>query len=91
MNAFLKINSRTNPDICGSWAASDIESEMIDIEMPIKRDTDWIDYVISRIFMDEDYEFPQSIIDCIALFKDSMFKAEFKLGNDWIKLEYSIC
>lgn len=91
MNAFLMIKSKTNPDICGFWNASDIEAEMIDIEMPIKCDTDWIDYVITRVFMDEDYEFPKPLLDCIKLSKDSMFKAEFKLGADWIKLEYSIC
>lgn len=91
MNAFLKIKSTTNPDICGFWNASDIEAEMIDIEMPIKSDTDWIEYVISRIFMDEDYDFPQPLLDCIKQFKDSMFKAEFKLGNDWIELKYGIC
>lgn len=91
MNAFLKINSKTNPEICGFWNASDIEAEMIDLEIPLNHDTDWIDYIISHDFMDEDYEFPQPIIDCIKQFKDSMFKAEFKLGGDWIKLKYSIC
>lgn len=90
-NAFLKIKSTTNPEICGIWNASDVEMEMIDLEIPLKYDTDWIDYVISRVFMDEDYEFPQPVIACIKIFKNLKFKAEFKLGNDWIDIDYSIC
>lgn len=91
MNAYLKIKSTTNPDICGFWTASDVEAEMIDLEIPLKSDTDWFEYVITRDFMDEDYEFPQSVIDCIKLCKNSIFKAAFKLGDDWIEIKYCIC
>ena len=91
MNVFLKMKSNTNPDLCGFWNASDVEAEMTDLGIPIKNDTSWIEYVITRVFMEECYEFPVEVEDCIKLFKDSKFKAEFKLGDDWIKLEYSIC
>lgn len=90
MNAFLKIKS-TNPDLCGFWHASDVEAELIDLEIPLKNDTTWIEYIISRVFMDEDYAFPPALEECIKLFKDSMFKAKFKLGDDLIELNYSIC
>lgn len=71
--------------------ADDFEGEMIDLEIPLKTDTDWIDYIITRDFIDDDYEFPKPLLDSIKLCKKSMFKAEFKLGDDWIELKYSIC
>ena len=61
MDAYLYIESNDS-DICGDWHASDVEDEMIELEIPIDNEWTWLTYVLDHNF--EDYD-----IDVDALVK----------------------
>lgn len=88
MNATLRITS-SNPDLCGEWNREDIEAEMLDIGQVIRKKTSWIDYVVTRVFIDSTEPFPKVIEQCLEQFVDSKFNATFELDGEELTIEYS--
>ena len=74
----LRIISKNNPDWNGEWYRPNVEDEMTEVEIPIETENSWIDYILSRVFEEED-------IDPVALRKVLLWST-----NGWLcQLEFA--
>lgn len=78
-----------NVDIAGSWNQHDVEAEMLDLDIQINNDTDWIDYIMDRNFADCDDAVPAEIITSIKALKNiPSTTVKFFIDGDMVVIDY---
>lgn len=87
-NPVLIIKS-TDFDLNGTWNATDVEAEMLDLEIPIKDKNSWLEYVLERDLIDTDLNVDKIVKTLIGggSWNEITLKYEYDGGN-WIKITY---
>ena len=82
----LKITCNTNPDIPGQWNQADVEQEMKELDIEVKSNDEWLEYILDHVF--DDVVLPPGVYDAIVSgdVQSIIFKTK---ENDVVKVTLS--